>query len=306
MTLYEMLTEKFPDWKERFPSPKSLFFHGASSNLRSLPLEVVAWIAEGDFSTVPGRMHHRYNLIINLNEMCAIRSSGISYILYDNQAMLIFPGQYHHYIRTQNIDSHLRLHFTFLLADANDPSLEPLKNKVFTLNEKQKRILFDILALILHEKECRSPEIPLLMGMVLNELLALSQESFAGADSTNKLFMKAVNYIREHYTEPISVKTVADAVAISPSRLADIFKAQTNGVTIGTYIDRMRFFRSIDFLGTTDMNIAQIAAACGYGNQFSFSRRFKQLIGLSPLAYRKSCLEHHLIRIGLKNQYFLK
>jgi AraC-like DNA-binding protein len=60
------------------------------------------------------------------------------------------------------------------------------------------------------------------------------------------------------------------------------------GLSLGDYILRSRMNRACALLGDSTMNVSEVAAACGFGSLYSFSRAFKKRRGLSPSAFRKA------------------
>jgi AraC-like DNA-binding protein len=54
------------------------------------------------------------------------------------------------------------------------------------------------------------------------------------------------------------------------------------------YLTRWRMYKATQLLRETDMKVAKVASAVGYESDGAFSKAFKQLIGNSPGAYRRS------------------
>ena len=97
---------------------------------------------------------------------------------------------------------------------------------------------------------------------------------------------KAIDYIHKHFDEPLRLPQLSEMAGLSvyqfDQRIRSLFH-----VTAGQYLVKVRIDAACDRLASTDEVIAQIALACGYSDQSSFSRQFKQAVGISPLAYRK-------------------
>jgi AraC-like DNA-binding protein len=45
--------------------------------------------------------------------------------------------------------------------------------------------------------------------------------------------------------------------------------------------------RASELMHRSYMTLREVADECGFCNEFHFSRRFKQIVGLSPKEYRK-------------------
>jgi len=54
---------------------------------------------------------------------------------------------------------------------------------------------------------------------------------------------------------------------------------------------RLRIEHAVRLLSTTDLTAGEIAAACGFYDQSSFTRQFRAVLGLTPGAYRRSGTE---------------
>lgn len=95
-----------------------------------------------------------------------------------------------------------------------------------------------------------------------------------------------LRFIEENYSRDISGKDIADSAGLSQDYLSKQFKA-VMAMTPAEYVRRFRVAKSMDMLKTTNMSIADIAAATGFGDISLYSRVFKQIIGVSPAAFRK-------------------
>jgi AraC-like DNA-binding protein len=95
-----------------------------------------------------------------------------------------------------------------------------------------------------------------------------------------------VRHIQEHYNEPLKLPELAQMARLSTyqfeQRMRRIF-----AITAGQFIHKIRMDAAVRRLRETDEAIAAIAHACGYAEQSSFTRQFKQTVGLSPARYRR-------------------
>lgn len=100
------------------------------------------------------------------------------------------------------------------------------------------------------------------------------------------IITKAQKYMDTHYSEPISLASVAEKVGISESYLSRLFVKET-GVNFIDYITNVRVEKAI-LLIKSGMKVYEIAERVGYPNQSHFSRVFKRVTGESPLMYKKN------------------
>jgi len=97
---------------------------------------------------------------------------------------------------------------------------------------------------------------------------------------------EAVLFVAHRLDAPLSVRAIADAVRLSPSRLSHLFKDQV-GVSPGRYVELRRIERAETLLESTSMTIGSIARATGFSSQFYFATRFKAVEGISPSDWRQ-------------------
>jgi signal transduction histidine kinase/DNA-binding LacI/PurR family transcriptional regulator/AraC-like DNA-binding protein len=102
-----------------------------------------------------------------------------------------------------------------------------------------------------------------------------------------RLVRKAMAFIHEHYTEPISLKDVARSVGMSKEYLARCFHQET-GVTLVTYLNRYRIDQAKARLDAGEKNLTEIALEVGFSSGPYFSRVFRQEVGMSPSEYRQA------------------
>lgn len=99
--------------------------------------------------------------------------------------------------------------------------------------------------------------------------------------------LKALVFIHQHIEKKINVSDVLEVVPMSRRLLEQRFKAEV-GETIYSYISRMRVARFAHLLQVTSDPINEIALRMDEEDSKTLSRRFKELMGCTPLEYRKS------------------
>lgn len=97
-----------------------------------------------------------------------------------------------------------------------------------------------------------------------------------------------LEYIHEHYAEPITLTEVAKHFHFNASYLSSSF-ALHNQEGFNEYLNRIRMEKAIERLLMTDDAISEISEGVGYSDQSYFTKVFKKLTGMSPSRYRR----HH-------------
>ena len=98
---------------------------------------------------------------------------------------------------------------------------------------------------------------------------------------------KAVQFIAEHFREPVSAADVAAASGISISMLQQRFVRHI-GHTVSRQILNRRIACAKKLLAETDLKTAGVAQESGFGSREGFCKRFKQVEGVTPSQYRAS------------------
>lgn len=92
-------------------------------------------------------------------------------------------------------------------------------------------------------------------------------------------------YVREHYNENLSLKSLGEIFYINNVYLGQIFKKQY-GVPFKDYLNNIRMEEAEKLLNNTDLRIYAIAEQVGFNNADYFISKFVQAKGISPHQYR--------------------
>lgn len=92
---------------------------------------------------------------------------------------------------------------------------------------------------------------------------------------------RAINYIEEHITEPISIDAVARHAYSSSAHFQRVFAAIT-GMTVGEYIRSRRLTLAGQSLADSRMKVIDAALAFGYETPESFTKAFAKFHGMKP------------------------
>jgi AraC-like DNA-binding protein/mannose-6-phosphate isomerase-like protein (cupin superfamily) len=106
------------------------------------------------------------------------------------------------------------------------------------------------------------------------------------AAGQHAMVARAIEWIEEHYAEPIRVREVAAHAALSESRLSHLFKAHT-GRGLIEYLHEYRINRACAQLCETTRPIQDIATEIGYNDLRFFHRLFRRHTGCNPTQYRQ-------------------
>lgn len=110
--------------------------------------------------------------------------------------------------------------------------------------------------------------------------------------STNPGFHRLLNYIQEHYAEPITLTEVAKKFHFNASYLSSYFSAN-NSEGFSEYVNKVRVQKAKEMLVATEESISEISDRVGYSDQSYFTKVFKKMTGVSPSQYRKEQLQEN-------------
>ena len=106
-------------------------------------------------------------------------------------------------------------------------------------------------------------------------------------NSSHSIVTTAITYMKQHYTESLTVDDIAEHCCLSSSHFYRIFSDNTN-TTPNTFLTRLRLSSAKTLLATTTMPISDISAKCGFNSQAYFSDCFKKQLGITPREFRSS------------------
>lgn len=102
----------------------------------------------------------------------------------------------------------------------------------------------------------------------------------------HRYVQEAIQYIAANYTRDLSVTTLAEALAISESRLSHLFHQET-AYTLTAYLTRYRIQAAMDRLQSDPhAKVYEVAAQVGYRDVAYFGSVFKKLTGKTPSEYQ--------------------
>ncbi len=106
-------------------------------------------------------------------------------------------------------------------------------------------------------------------------------------------FNYLLQYLSEHYAENDLMEQALEICSLSYSNFAAKFK-RMYGKTFTEYLNHIRVSSARQMLLNSSDPIGLIAEACGYHDPGYFSRIFRRITGVSPLAYRAEGEPHSL------------
>lgn len=99
------------------------------------------------------------------------------------------------------------------------------------------------------------------------------------------LVKRIIGFIKANYTNDITLKSIGEALQVSPNYVSRIFKAET-GKSPFDYLNTIRIENSKTFLSDSSLKIYEIGYKVGFKSPVHFTVVFSKLVKMSPKQYR--------------------
>ena len=128
-----------------------------------------------------------------------------------------------------------------------------------------------------------------LFAAKVRERFASLQKYAVAAGSHSPFVVRAIQYIENHYQEPITLESAAEAIGISAGHLTRLMSDELKKGFARTLID-YRLQKAKEMLKKPNVSVRDVSRLCGYSDANYFARLFRRMTGVSPSKYsaRKS------------------
>lgn len=150
----------------------------------------------------------------------------------------------------------------------NNTSLENLKRGYLTTIEQAKTAddLIDLVCVIVEDY--------------------LQIEAKYRPTAQSDTIVKIIDYINEHYAEPLSLGELAERFAFNYNYLSTYFSSHS-AEGFSEYLNRLRIQHASELLLKSDMAINEICGVVGYTDHSYFTKVFKKSTGKTPREFRQ-------------------
>ncbi len=94
-----------------------------------------------------------------------------------------------------------------------------------------------------------------------------------------------LSFIRQNYMEHITLEDIANAALVSKSECLRCFRSRFDMTPI-QYLIQCRLELACHLLRSTELNVKEVAARCGFDDAGYFGRIFRKRTGITPASYR--------------------
>jgi len=171
------------------------------------------------------------------------------------------------------------------LADT-DFDLAGLQGNIPVSNPDHKLLLYKIFRETKINDQTSSLSI---QALLLQALTGMHQGQDDALKTKPAWVKRLIEILHERRAEKLSLTELAQLLDIHPVHLSRDFSKHFR-CGLGDYIRKLKIERSLSLLPDKKQSLAAIAFECGFSDQSHFIRCFKNMVGASPLAYRKILL----------------
>ena len=126
-----------------------------------------------------------------------------------------------------------------------------------------------------------------LMTAILTKALAVAEGGRTVPVESDVLAVRIKAYIDTHFSEPLTLQDIGDALRVSPYYLAHVFR-DVYGYAPMKYLTRRRIGEAQTLLLDTDLPVGRVAELVGYETQTHFNAQFVRHTGMPPGRFRQS------------------
>jgi LacI family transcriptional regulator len=112
------------------------------------------------------------------------------------------------------------------------------------------------------------------------------RESTGKRFTDDPILIRALDYIRKHAADGLSIGGVAKAISVNRRVLQSRYRA-TFGVSLRNEILRAQIARARQILAETNIKIIDVAAAAGFTHSGRFAATFRRIVGETPATFRQ-------------------
>ncbi len=254
-------------------------------NINGMLLELVT--AYGRKQDTSFHWHSALEIVLLMEGTANYRVCGKEYIVKKDEMFLINIGDIH---MTQNIDNFSQIEgMVILIPETFIKELVPESEQAyFELTDPDKKVLLSYLENIadyLTDKDNWQYPNLLIRIELLNIIYYLFSECCIKRTShSHVISKKVIEYINQKYTEPLTVKKVAEYSGFSENYFCRYFKRET-GISFHKYLCYLRLNAALELLATGNYSELEVALSVGFASTKILIEWCRKIYNCTPLEY---------------------
>jgi|WetSurMetagenome_2_1015567.scaffolds.fasta_scaffold126470_1 AraC-like DNA-binding protein len=188
-------------------------------------------------------------------------------------------------ISNSQASDHMFIHFNLGIPyDLLEPGIYP-----FTVTNKEKELTDEIKDFCINGGNAFDFTVCAAINELILGLLKGIPRNKWETPKTDKRVSNAIAYIENHLDERLTNKNLSDKAIMVENSFARLFR-ENIGISIQQYIKKKRIDKALILLHHSNSSIEEIAIQCGFSDRHHFSKVFKELMGMSPVSYKKQLI----------------
>lgn len=255
------------------------FYEQQKQNLRISILNTLSF---------PEHLHAHTEFLYIQEGRTRVSVGSASYEMKEGDCALVFPGQVHSYHAFEPnrvwlliFDTGITASFQYLLqkfhpacpylpAECVEPDVTLAIDRLNNINMAENPAL-------------AASWIQIILGNILPRLELIEKKQPENEDLTYQL----IHYMAEHFQEELSLDSLAKALHVNKYYLSHIFSEKLH-ISFPQYLGHLRVDYACNAMQFSEKSLTAIWSDAGFTSQRSFNRIFREIKGMSPLAYRKT------------------
>lgn len=240
--------------------------------------------------------HSEFEILYIEKGSSEVTVSGKTFIANQNDFIFINPMQVHSVkFNRDSVYKHKCICFDTSIIVNKELSLS-LSSEAFTVKNhipSTSKIASDISKLFLSTyNACFSEDVTFEMEvtsyitLIFTYLIKSGLIEKQNYNKSNDFCALIIDYVKNHYHESITSKQASTALNFNQSYFCRNFKLNF-GTSFSAYLNAYRISVSRRFLEEGKKSITQIAYDVGFSSPASFTKSFKQQMGILPSEYKK-------------------
>ncbi|MFA9380651.1 MAG: AraC family transcriptional regulator [Acetanaerobacterium sp.] len=218
---------------------------------------------------------------------CTVKTQGRCFVAHRGDLVLLNCYTPHEYYTDDRLKI-IWLHFAGAQSLEFINSIYRLKGAVLPGQHHSlfSDSLYGLLEIFKNKQSLSESSASCIIHKLLCNLVSPTTESGA-FNILDSVVNNAVQYIKSHYAEPLSVEEIARHVSVSPSHFSRLFKRET-GNSPYEYVLNIRLDKSKKLLKQTNLSVAQISECAGFNSLSNFAYTFHTRVGITPTQFRST------------------
>ena len=272
-----------------------------------LPFSIYKGTISPTFPSIAVHWHEEIEVIIVIDGSCNYRIDLDSFIINKGDILIVGPQKLHSFslikdntmtwisfvfnmdmLKSSTTDGALLKYISPILNHEHElptfiKGTSPCYNTIFNLIENILYCYYE--KDIAYELELKSFLFHFFALLYKNNLIEQQINKSLLTVNTMDKIKSVLNYINEHYTEDISINTLANICDYSEYHFMRFFKKHI-GLTCIQYINNYRLEKASILLTTSNNAIMDISLEVGFDNLSYFKKLFKRKYNLTPKEFR--------------------